>query len=195
MKLKSILGVALAACIGSATFAGVEEDVADIRATVAACVEKQRDVCVVFGATQLLTDIDMLNHFYASDQDGMDEFVQTFERASFRIALDGRPDFRKFLAENAIWTMDYFNERFMARVNPDYIYEDVRHFYSAFQLARAAACDATENAACTESALWYVKNAQDKNYWDQVVTRFDMSPEQSQDLLGSLFERYAGRYE
>jgi len=195
MNFKSIFGITMAAFIGSVAFGDVEGDVADIRATVDACVEKQRDVCIVFGATQLLTNIDMLNYFFTNDQEGMEEFVQVFERASYRIALAGRPDFRKFLAENAIWTMDYYNERFVARVDPDYVYEDVRHFYAAYQLARAAACDEAENAACTESALWYVKNAQDKNYWDQVVERFEIPTEQSVDLLSSLFEEYEGRYE
>jgi len=195
MIKRFLLGVVFAGAMAPFAQADVAGEVADIRSLVDDCVEKSRDVCVVFGATQLMTDISMLNHFFTEDPEGLDAFVNTFERASYRIALEGRPDFRKFLAENAIWTMDYYNERFLSRVSTEYIYEDVRHFYSAFQLARAAACDETDNAACTESALWYVKNAQDKNYWDQVVDRFQMLPEQSDLLLGALFEQYEGRYE
>ncbi|MEM7241854.1 MAG: hypothetical protein AAF429_06685 [Pseudomonadota bacterium] len=195
MIKRFLLGAIFASIIAPVAQADVDREVADIRALVDDCVAKSRDVCVVFGATQMLTNVDMLNHFYTEDTAGLEQFVNTFERASFRIALEGRPDFRKFLAENAIWTMDYYNERFLARVDPEYIYEDVRHFYAAYQLARAAACDEADNAPCTESALWYVKNAQDKNYWDRVVDRFQILPEQSDLLLGALFEQYEGRYE
>ena len=195
MIKRFLLGMVFAGFVAPVAQADVAREVADIRALVDDCVEKSRDVCIVFGATQMLTNVDMLNYFYTEDSAGLEEFVNTFERASFRIALEGRPDFRKFLAENAIWTMDYYNERFMSRVNSEYIYEDVRHFYAAYQLARAAACDETDNAPCTESALWYVKNAQDKNYWDQVVDRFQILPEQSDLLLGTLFAQYEGRYE
>ncbi len=191
------LAVAIIASLffSASAHADAAGEVSDVRNLVAECVSEGKDICVVFGATQLLTDVELLNHFYTEDREGLDAFIVDFERASYRIASNGRPDFRKFLAENAIWTMDYYNERFLSRVEPDYNYENVRHFYAAYQLARAAACDAVENDACTESALWYVKNAQDKNYWDQVVERFAIPSEQHQDQLSQLFAKYEGRYE
>ena len=195
MIRKLLLGAVTALSFGTFAQADTAGEVADIRALVDECVANQKDICVVFGATQMLTSTELLNHFFTEDFAGLEEFVGNFERASFRIASTGRPDFRKFLAENAVWTMDYYNERFLSRVDPEYNYENVRHFYAAYQLARAAACDEAANDACTESALWYVKNAQDRNFWDQVVERFQIPAEQHQDQLSQLFAKYEGRYE
>lgn len=158
------------------------------------CAETKRDVCVVFAATQIMTSVPILNHLFVNERDVLDEVIAQFEKASFRVSAVGRPDFRKFLAENAIWTMDYYNERFLSITDPDYSYERVRHFYAAYQLLRAAACDEMQNDPCTESSLWYVNNAQNKEYWGQIVDRFAMEEAQSVALVDSLFQKYEGRF-
>lgn len=174
--------------------ADLADDVLEVQNMVQDCALQKRDVCVVFGATQLMTDIPSLNYLYTNDKAGLDRLVSAFEKASFKVSSTGRPDFRKFLSENAIWTFDYYNERFLAEVDPDYSYEEVRHFYAAYQLMRADACHALKNAPCTESALWNVRNAQGKDRWPTIVERFAMEQAQSETLVAELFETYKGRF-
>tara|TARA_R110002096_G_scaffold120749_7_gene261618 strand:+ start:6917 stop:7591 length:675 start_codon:yes stop_codon:yes gene_type:complete len=180
--------------MGSMAVAGVDDDVKKIQGMVQDCVVQERDVCVVFGATQLMTDIASLNYLYTNDKAGLDTLVSAFEKASFKMSSTGRADFRKFLSENAIWTLDYYNERFLAEVDPDYAYEDVRHFYAAYQLMRADACNDLKNAPCAESALWNVRNAQTAERWPSIVERFAMEQTQAETLVSALFETYKGRF-
>jgi hypothetical protein len=182
------------ALIGSVAQADIAEEVKDVQNMVQDCVFQKRDVCVVFGATQLMTDLASLNYLYSNDKDGLEKLVSAFEKSSFKVSSSGRPDFRKFLSENAIWTLDYYNERFLAEVDPDYSYENVRHFYAAYQLMRADACHDLKNAPCTESALWNVRNAQGKDRWPTIVERFAMEEAQSETLVSELFETYKGRF-
>jgi hypothetical protein len=174
--------------------ADIAEEVLKIQNMVQDCTLQKRDVCVVFGATQLMTDIPSLNYLYTHDKLGLDDLVASFEKASFKVSSVGRPDFRKFLSENAIWTLDYYNERFLAEVDPEYSYEDVRHFYAAYQLMRADACHDLKNDPCTESALWNVKNAQKKDRWPSIVERFSMDDNQASVLVGGLFETYKDKF-
>ncbi|GEM_PF-3544536 len=174
--------------------ADIAEDVKELQNMVQDCSLQKRDVCVVFGATQLMTDLASLNYLYTFDQDGLADLVASFEKSSFKVSSVGRPDFRKFLSENAIWTLDYYNERFLAEVDPDYSYETVRHFYAAYQLMRADACHDLKNAPCTESALWNVRNAQKKDRWPLIVERFAMDDGQATDLVTELFQTYKDRF-
>lgn len=187
----SILMLVLTAPIAQADIA---EEVKEVQNMVQDCTLQKRDVCVVFGATQLMTDIPSLNYLYTYDKSGLDDLVTSFEKASFKVSSVGRPDFRKFLSENAIWTLDYYNERFLAEVDPDYSYENVRHFYAAYQLMRADACHDLKNDPCTESALWNVKNAQKKDRWPSIVERFSMDDSQADDLVVGLFKAYKDKF-
>ena len=174
--------------------ADIADEVKEVQNMVQDCTLQKRDVCVVFGATQLMTDIPSLNYLYTYDKPGLDDLVSSFEKASFKVSSVGRPDFRKFLSENAIWTLDYYNERFLAEVDPEYSYEDVRHYYAAYQLMRADACHDLKNDPCTESALWNVKNAQKKERWPSIVERFSMDDSQASDLVAGLFKTYKDKF-
>jgi hypothetical protein len=193
MNTLKAMGV-VACLISQPVSADIAEEVKGTQNMVQECITQERDVCVVFGATQLMTDIESLNYLFTFDQEGLDMLVSAFEKASFKVSSQGRPDFRKFLSENAIWTLDYYNERFLAEVDPDYSYEDVRHFYAAYQLMRADACHDLKNDPCTESALWNVQNAQKKDRWPSIVERFAMDDNQSTDLVDGLFKTYKGKF-
>jgi len=193
MRLPKI-ALAIACLIGSAVHADVSDDVKTAQTMVQDCSQQGRDICVVFGATQIMTDIPSLSYLYETDVDALLDLVSKFEKASFKVSATGRPDFRKFLAENAIWTMDFYNERFLASNDPDYSYEKVRHFYAAYQLLRADACRELKNDPCAESALWSVASARDKNLWDGIVERFKMDTSQSSELVEDLFAAYDGKF-
>lgn len=124
----------------------------------------------------------------------MDDLVASFEKASFKVSSVGRPDFCKFLSENAIWTLDYYNEHFLAEVDPDYSYEDVRHFYAAYQLIRADACHDLKNSPCAVSALWNVRNARKQDRWASIFDRFAMDDSQASALVDDLFKTYKDKF-
>lgn len=170
-----------------------ERDVVDLRTMAEGCVNQGRDVCTVFASTQILTSLENLWYLQANDPDTIDWFLAAFEKASFRVSSEGNPSFRKFLAENALWTLDYFNERFASLTDETYDYENVRHFYAAYQLMRADACDQLNNAPCAESSLWHIQNARAKDYWPQIVERYEIDDEFAVALTERLLDEYKGR--
>ncbi|GHA53477.1 hypothetical protein GCM10008927_19130 [Amylibacter ulvae] len=173
--------------------ADVGDETISLHAMAEDCVVAKRDVCVVMASTQVLTSMDMMEHLYKNDAAKLARFAELFEVSSFKTLQTGRPAFRKFLAENAIWTLDFYNERFRAGFEDDYSYEKVRHNYAAFQLLRAQACDELNNAPCAESALWSLNNTQKGGHWDDVVTHFQMKEELAIQLPAKMLAEYKGR--
>jgi len=192
--MKMLKSLFFMCCLSQPVLAEVADEVKTAQTMIQECAAQGRDICVVFGATQIMTDIPSLSYMYDSDADALLELVSAFEKASFKVSAAGRPDFRKFLAENAIWTMDFYNERFLAENDPSYSYEKIRHFYAGYQLLRADACRELKNDPCAESALWNVANARKKGRWPGVAERFNMEPSQSQDLVNDLFVAYNGKF-
>lgn len=190
-KVKSAVAVcALTMGISGVANADIAQEIATTKTTVETCSKQGRDICVVTALTGILTSIDHLDYIFVNEPDTLANMVTSFEKSSFSVASEGRPTFRKFLAENAIWTLDFYFERFDARVNPNYSYEGVRHFFAAHQLLRADACDELNNAPCAASAMWNVKNAQNEELWPQIVERFQMQDRFVEDVPNRLFAAY-----
>ncbi len=179
--------------VATAATADVQSETKEMQVMAENCLEQKREICVVMASTMVLNSFDSMNYLFANDPEGLTRMATLFEQSTFKSLQTGRPEFRKFIAENAIWTMDFYNERFRARVEDEYSYENVRHFYAAFQLMRAQACDELKNAPCAESALWHVANAQKGEHWPKVIDHFAMDEKLATDLPAKMMADYKGR--
>jgi hypothetical protein len=159
---------------GTPSSAGLESDLADLKKTAETCVESGRNVCVVSTSTQVLTSSRNLEYLFAADPDLVEWYVRIFQRASFEVAKEGRPVFRKFLTENATWALDFHSElrKFLGKRPLGQRQKEIA--FAGYDLLRADACHTIKVEHCAVAATRGVYNAQKRQYWDMVVERFEM---------------------
>lgn len=168
----------------------IAEEAQQLLSEMQVCVSETRHFCVVKAGTQLLTSLDVLEAIWAQDPEQVQALRKNFDVSSMAVLGTGRPELRKFVAENGLWVSDYLIARFLPQVDDGFSYDTVRHEMAVYQLMRAQACDETQNEACAASALWAVNNAINAGRWDAVTAQYGLSSLDAIKILGVLLERY-----
>lgn len=174
--------------------AGLQEDLRDLKKSTETCVESQRHICVIGSTTQVLTSSKNLEYLFETDPDIVEWYVRVFQRASFEVAKSGRAPFRKFMTENATWALDFHSElrKFLGQLPLGDHQKAIA--FSGYDLLRADACDEINIEHCAVAATRGVNRAHARQYWDQVVERFELEEPFKAQLPKELIEKYQDQF-
>ncbi|GLQ34772.1 hypothetical protein GCM10007939_10550 [Amylibacter marinus] len=171
-------------------FADLQGDLSKLKIKTETCVEKQRNLCVVSASTQVLTSSRNLEHLFKNDPELVEWYVKIFQKASFEVAKDGRAPYRKFLSENATWALDFHSElrKFLGELPLGARRMDIA--FAGYGVIRADACREIKIEHCAIAATRSVHLAHKREYWDQVIQRFEMKEPFVTILPAALIAQY-----